>query len=274
MAKSQTDDEIGLFRRLFALSLLTERAVEVSDIDLQSIGGLFRLTSHTVVQFGEKQANYSRWSEIDMEATMQCQAVGGPEIAESNTRDVVSPNASRGTRTSHQNSRVPKAKNMPPTPRHVRKEADLEKLAAPLADEGLMQQKPQSEPETPNELDEIISVVQQLEQFAFHNPQAGPGLVILTKTRAFLDQLVDLLVLRRAFRVSPRRAIEGPDGVAEILNIAKATVHDRVKSLGLTVDQMRDPRYGFAMLISSSSALSEAKSELFSLYEKYQLSPR
>lgn len=147
--------------------------------------------------------------------------------------------------------------------RYARKEADMQRLCHPVANE------PQMIGQSSQEVESLLKVVQELESVAFRNALSGIGLEILTKTRNFLGLLVELLTLRRAFQLSPRRAIEGSNGVAEILGVTKGTVHDRIKSLGLSVDDMRNQYMGLDELIVTSDPLLGAKAELVRLRNEH-----
>ena len=160
------------------------------------------------------------------------------------------------------NSNVKTGKRME-SHRHARKEANLDRLCQPMADEPPMIGK------SSHEVESLVTLVQELESMAFRNALSGVGLEILTKTRNFLGLLVELLTLRRAFQLSPRRAIEGEKGVAQLLEVTKGTVHDRIRSLGLDVDDMRDQYKGLDALIALSKPLSDARISLIKLRDAH-----
>ena len=144
-----------------------------------------------------------------------------------------------------------------------RKTPDLKKLIEPMSEERL------AVVQFSEEVENQIETVQLLERVALYRPQTGMALEILTTTRDFLGLLVELLILRRAFQLSPRRAIEGDDGVAGILGVTKATVHQRLKSLGLKSEDIRDQRAGVGGLIKLSEPLNELAKRLAFLRNKY-----
>jgi hypothetical protein len=116
------------------------------------------------------------------------------------------------------------------------------------------------------EIEKQLNTVYDLERLVWYNARKGMALEILTATRDFLSLLVDLFMIRRAFDISSRKSLEG---VAPILGVAKATVQNQLKSLGLDSNTIRDPVRSMGDLIKLSEPLQTLMDRLLELHERY-----
>jgi hypothetical protein len=86
--------------------------------------------------------------------------------------------------------------------------------------------------------------------------------------RDFAADMVVLAKLLDCFHKSPRRAIEGDDGVAAMLNVAKQTVTNKINSLGLKPRDFRDHTATPSKLIERSELLRKKRGHLAALHKR------
>ena len=111
---------------------------------------------------------------------------------------------------------------------------------------------------TPFTLGKFLSSHQQF--VASKDPKALLSAMRLT-SRVFL-----LKALIEAFALSPKRALSGKPGVADLLRLSRTAVRNRIKNLGLTIKDFQRPNVALEDLFEKSSVLPGELEQLSRLF--------
>ena len=118
---------------------------------------------------------------------------------------------------------------------------------------------------------EWLRLVVELQLWAISEANAHERKQVFPVIGETLGGVAEICDFLDYFGNSPRRAVEGERGVAKQLKLSKTAVNNRIRRLGLSADDFREPQATLNSLFKKSEFIKSRMSKVRRLYRKYCL---